>query len=77
MECPGQGRRHVVDGAGRIVSPEYHGACTDHQRLHSEFGTTPDAVATAARDSFRDTDDRAPAPPAGLRPHRWRHRDRP
>ncbi|MFJ8493205.1 transketolase [Streptomyces sp. NPDC094038] len=57
----GQGWRDVVGDAGRIVSLEHYGASADYERLYSEFGITPEAVATAARDSVRDAD-RAPRP---------------
>ncbi|MGY5051631.1 transketolase [Streptomyces sp. 900105755] len=57
----GQGWRDVVGDAGRIVSLEHYGASADYERLYSEFGITPEAVATAARDSIRDAD-RAPRP---------------
>ncbi|MER6539748.1 transketolase [Streptomyces sp900105755] len=57
----GQGWRDVVGDAGRIVSLEHYGASADYERLYSEFGITPKAVATAARDSIRDAD-RAPRP---------------
>ncbi|MFE2373893.1 transketolase [Streptomyces sp. NPDC059398] len=51
----GQGWREVVGDAGRIVSLEHYGASADYQRLYSEFGITPEAVAQAARDSLDDT----------------------
>ena len=51
----GQGWREVVGDAGRIVSLEHYGASADYQRLYTEFGITPEAVATAAHDSIRDT----------------------
>ncbi|MFF4315651.1 transketolase [Streptomyces sp. NPDC001507] len=57
----GQGWRDVVGDAGRIVSLEHYGASADYERLYSEFGITPEAVATAARDSIRDAH-RAPRP---------------
>ncbi|MFD4540147.1 transketolase [Streptomyces bauhiniae] len=57
----GQGWREVVGDAGRIVSLEHYGASADYQRLYSEFGITPEAVAAAARDSIADTR-RAPRP---------------
>ncbi|MFD4787706.1 transketolase [Streptomyces sp. NPDC058459] len=57
----GQGWRDVVGDAGRIVSLEHYGASADYQRLYSEFGITPEAVAAAARDSIADTR-RAPRP---------------
>ncbi|MGY4926632.1 transketolase [Streptomyces sp. 900105755] len=57
----GQGWRDVVGDAGRIVSLEHYGASADYERLYSEFGITPEAVATAARDSIRDAN-RAPRP---------------
>ncbi|MGW2841088.1 transketolase [Streptomyces sp. NPDC001493] len=57
----GQGWRDLVGDAGRIVSLEHYGASADYQRLYTEFGITPEAVAAAARDSIRDTQ-RAPRP---------------
>ncbi|MFJ9342328.1 transketolase [Streptomyces sp. NPDC101733] len=57
----GQGWREVVGDAGRIVSLEHYGASADYQRLYTEFGITPEAVAQAARDSIHDTQ-RAPRP---------------
>ncbi|MDO0925307.1 transketolase [Streptomyces sp. TG1A-8] len=51
----GQGWRELVGDAGRIVSLEHYGASADYQRLYSEFGITPQAVAEAAHDSIRDT----------------------
>ncbi|MEE4544083.1 transketolase [Streptomyces sp. V4-01] len=51
----GQGWRDVVGDAGRIVSLEHYGASADYQRLYTEFGITPQAVAAAARDSIHDT----------------------
>ncbi|MFE5141314.1 transketolase [Streptomyces fagopyri] len=57
----GQGWRDVVGDAGRIVSLEHYGASADYQRLYTEFGITPEAVAAAARDSIHDTT-QAPRP---------------
>ncbi|MEW2037848.1 transketolase, partial [Streptomyces sp. NPDC005534] len=57
----GQGWRDVVGDAGRIVSLEHYGASADYQRLYSEFGITPEAVAAAARDSIQDAG-RTPRP---------------
>lgn len=57
----GQGWRHVVGDAGHIVSPEHYGASADYQRLYSEFGINPEAVAAAAHDSIRDAG-RTPRP---------------
>jgi len=51
----GQGWREVVGDAGRIVSLEHYGASADYQRLYTEFGITPQAVAAAAHDSIRDS----------------------
>ncbi|MGW0970036.1 transketolase [Streptomyces sp. NPDC002516] len=51
----GQGWREVVGDAGRIVSLEHYGASAAYQRLFTEFGITPEAVAEAARDSIHDT----------------------
>ncbi|QMU77192.1 transketolase [Streptacidiphilus sp. PB12-B1b] len=59
----GQGWREVVGDAGRIVSLEHYGASADYQRLYTEFGITPEAVAAAAHDSIEDT--RRPARPGG------------
>ncbi|MYV56955.1 transketolase [Streptomyces sp. SID3212] len=50
----GQGWRDVVGDAGRIVSLEHYGASADYERLYSEFGITPEAVAAAAHASIRD-----------------------
>ncbi|MFE5858194.1 transketolase [Streptomyces sp. NPDC056500] len=57
----GQGWRDVVGDAGRIVSLEHYGASADYQRLYTEFGITPQAIAAAAHDSIRDTQ-RPPRP---------------
>ena len=57
----GQGWREVVGDAGRIVSLEHYGASADYQRLYTEFGITAAAVAAAAHDSIRDTQ-QAPRP---------------
>ncbi|MFE9425861.1 transketolase [Kitasatospora sp. NPDC006697] len=62
----GQGWREVVGDAGHIVSLEHYGASANYQRLYTEFGITPEAVAQAARDSIADTQ-RAPHP-GGRRP---------
>ncbi|MFD9396579.1 transketolase [Streptomyces sp. NPDC060000] len=51
----GQGWRDVVGDAGRIVSLEHYGASADYERLYREFGITPQAIAAAAHDSIRDT----------------------
>ncbi|MFC1415865.1 transketolase [Streptacidiphilus cavernicola] len=51
----GQGWREVVGDAGRIVSLEHYGASADYQRLYTEFGITPQAVAVAALDSIGDS----------------------
>ncbi|WP_327293075.1 transketolase [Streptomyces sp. NBC_01198] len=59
----GQGWRDVVGDAGRIVSLEHYGASAAYQRLYTEFGITPEAVAAAARDSIGDT--RRPTRPGG------------
>jgi transketolase len=39
--------------AGEIVSIEHFGASADHKTLFREFGFTPDAVVTAARNSLQ------------------------
>ncbi len=57
----GQGWRDMVGDAGRIVSLEHYGASANYQRLYTEFGITPEAVAAAARNSIHDTQ-RAPRP---------------
>nr|WP_229873874.1 transketolase [Streptomyces cirratus] len=57
----GQGWRDIVGDDGRIVSLEHYGASADYQRLYTEFGITPEAVAAAARDSLHDTT-QAPRP---------------
>ncbi|MFF3980735.1 transketolase [Streptomyces sp. NPDC001828] len=51
----GQGWRDVVGDAGRIVALEHYGASADYQRLYTEFGITPRAIADAAQDSLHDT----------------------
>ena len=50
----GQGWRDVVGDAGRIISLEHYGASADYQTIFREFGITPEAVASAARDSLAD-----------------------
>jgi transketolase len=50
----GQSWRDIVGDAGRIVSLEHFGASADYQRLYTEFGITPQAVAAAAHDSIGD-----------------------
>ncbi|OIJ68359.1 transketolase [Streptomyces mangrovisoli] len=57
----GQGWRDVVGDAGRIVGLEHYGASAAYERLYSEFGITPQAVAEAARDSIHDAS-RTPRP---------------
>ncbi|MFD7535161.1 transketolase [Streptomyces sp. NPDC059819] len=59
----GQGWRDIVGDAGRIVSLEHYGASADYERLYSEFGITPRAIAAAAHDSIHDT--RQPPRPGG------------
>lgn len=49
-----QGWREIVGDAGRVVSLEHYGASAHYQRLYTEFGITPEAVAAAARDSIND-----------------------
>ncbi|MFJ7905043.1 transketolase [Streptomyces sp. NPDC096198] len=49
-----QGWREIVGDAGRVISLEHYGASADYQRLYTEFGITPGAVAAAARDSIND-----------------------
>jgi len=49
-----QGWRDIVGDAGRTVSLEHFGASADYQRLYSEFGITPEAVAAAVHDSISD-----------------------
>ncbi|MFE9118658.1 transketolase [Streptomyces sp. NPDC007172] len=51
----GQGWRDIVGDAGRIVSLEHYGASADYERLYTEFGITPRAIAAAAHDSIHDT----------------------
>jgi transketolase len=43
----GQGWRDIVGDAGRIVSLEHFGASADYQRLYTEFGITPEALAAS------------------------------
>ncbi len=59
----GQGWRDIVGDAGRIVSLEHYGASADYERLYTEFGITPRAIAAAAHDSIHDT--RQPPRPGG------------
>ncbi|MFI5703929.1 transketolase [Streptomyces xanthochromogenes] len=59
----GQGWRDVVGDAGRIVALEHYGASADYERLYTEFGITPAAIAAAAHDSIHDT--RQPPRPGG------------
>ena len=46
------GWRDVVGDAGRIVSLEHFGASADFATLYTEFGITPQAVVSAAKDSL-------------------------
>jgi transketolase len=48
-----QGWREIVGDHGRIVSIETYGASADFARIYQEYGLTGEAVADAARDSFR------------------------
>ncbi|CAN5186774.1 transketolase [soil metagenome] len=48
----GMGWRDIVGDAGRIVSLEHFGASAAYAVLFEEFGITPDATVTAARDSI-------------------------
>jgi len=47
-----QGWHRFVGDTGRTVSLEHFGASADYQRLYEEFGLTPEAVVTAAKDSL-------------------------
>jgi len=47
-----QGWREVIGDAGRAVSLEHWGASADYATIFREFGFTPEAVASAARDSI-------------------------
>ena len=47
-----QGWREFVGDAGEIVSIEHYGASADGAVLFEEFGFTPDAVVTAARETL-------------------------
>ncbi|MFE9493393.1 transketolase [Streptomyces collinus] len=49
-----QGWREIIGDAGQVVSLEHYGASANYQRLYTEFGITPEAVAAAARDSISD-----------------------
>jgi transketolase len=49
------GWREVVGDHGRIVSIDHYGASADYARIYEEYGMTGEAVANAARDSFRLT----------------------
>lgn len=42
----------IVGDAGRTVSLEHYGASADHETLYREFGLTPEAVVSAARESI-------------------------
>ncbi|MGW2689877.1 transketolase [Streptomyces sp. NPDC001414] len=61
-----QGWREIVGDTGRVVSLDHYGASADYQRLYTEFGITPEAVAAAARDSIDDA--QHPVRPGG-HPH--------
>ena len=52
-----QGWRDIVGDHGRIISIEHYGASADYARIYEEFGITGEAVANAARDSFRSLQD--------------------
>ncbi|MGC0414954.1 transketolase [Embleya sp. AB8] len=47
-----QGWRELVGDNGRIVSLEHFGASADYKKLFAEFGLTPEAVVSAARESL-------------------------
>ena len=47
-----QGWHRFVGDTGRTVSLEHFGASADYQRLYEEFGLTPEAVVTAAKESL-------------------------
>jgi transketolase len=48
-----------VGDAGEVVSIEHFGASADFKTLFREFGFTPDAVVTAARNSLRKLEGQA------------------
>jgi transketolase len=52
-----QGWRDIVGDAGRSVSIEHYGASADYKTLFREFGFTPEAVVSAARDSLAAASD--------------------
>src|SRR5690625_5123232 len=47
-----QGWHEIVGDAGRCVSLEHFGASADYQRLFEEFGITPEAAVSKARESL-------------------------
>jgi transketolase len=47
------GWRDIVGDAGRIISIDHYGASADAATLFREFGFTPAAVVTAARESIQ------------------------
>jgi len=47
------GWHDIVGDAGRVIGIDHYGASADHQTLFKEFGFTPEAVVTAARESIQ------------------------
>jgi transketolase len=48
-----QGWHQVVGDAGRCVAIDHFGASADYKTLYTEFGLTPEAVVSAARESIQ------------------------
>ena len=47
------GWHDIVGDAGRVIGIDHYGASADYQTLYKEFGFTPEAVVTAARESIQ------------------------
>jgi transketolase len=47
------GWHEIVGDAGRVIGIDHYGASADYQTLYKEFGLTPEAVVTAARESIQ------------------------
>jgi transketolase len=47
------GWHDIVGDAGRVIGIDHYGASADYQTLYKEFGLTPEAVVTAARESIQ------------------------
>ena len=50
------GWEKIIGDAGRSISVEHYGASADYKTIYREFGVTPEAVASAARDSLHDAE---------------------